>query len=149
MSLKTLLTENMKAAMKGGEKDKLGVIRLILAAIKQKEVDERIELDDTAVLATMEKMLKQRKDSVSQFEAAGREDLAAIERFEIGIIQGYLPAQLSDAEVNAAIDAAIAEANAGNGPQAMGKVMAVLKPMLAGKADMGKVSGLLKAKLSN
>ena len=149
MSLKTLLTENMKAAMKGGEKDKLGVIRLILAAIKQKEVDERIELDDTAVLATMEKMLKQRKDSVSQFEAAGREDLAAIERFEIGIIQGYLPAQWSDAEVNAAIDAAIAEANAGNGPQAMGKVMAVLKPMLAGKADMGKVSGLLKAKLSN
>ncbi len=149
MSLKTLLTENMKAAMKGGEKDKLGVIRLILAAIKQKEVDERIELDDTAVLATMEKMLKQRKDSVSQFEAAGREDLAAIERFEIGIIQGYLPAQLSDAEVNAAIDAAIAEANAGSGPQAMGKVMAVLKPMLAGKADMGKVSGLLKAKLSN
>src|SRR5690349_518923 len=101
MSLKTQLTEDMKAAMKGGEKDRLGVIRLVNAAIKQREVDERIVLDDAAVLAVLEKMLKQRKDSVTQYEAASREDLAQVERYEIGVIQGYLPAQLSAAEIDA------------------------------------------------
>ena len=147
MSLKARLIEDMKAAMKGGEKDKLLVIRLVNAAIKQREVDERIELDDAQVLAVLEKMLKQRRDSVSQFEAGGREDLAAIERFEIGIIKAYLPAQMSAAELEAAVDASIAEAGA-IGPQDMGKVMAVLKPKVAGRADMGALSGLVKKKLS-
>jgi len=148
MSLKARLIEDMKAAMKGGEKDKLGVIRLINAAIKQREVDERIELDDAQVLAALEKMLKQRRDSVSQYEAAGREDLAAVERFEIGIIQGYMPAPMSGAELEAAVTASIAEAGA-IGPQDMGKVMAVLKPKVAGRADMGALSGLVKKKLSS
>ena len=147
MSLKARLIEDMKAAMKGGEKDKLLVIRLVNAAIKQREVDERIELDDAQVLAVLEKMLKQRRDSVSQFEAGGREDLAAIERFEIGIIKAYMPAQMSAAELEAAVDASIAEAGA-IGPQDMGKVMAVLKPKVAGRADMGALSGLVKKKLS-
>ena len=147
MSLKARLVEDMKAAMKGGEKDKLGVIRLINAAIKQREVDERIELDDSQVLAALEKMLKQRRDSVSQYEAAGREDLAAVERFEIGIIQTYMPAPMDDAELEAAVNASIAEAGA-VGPQDMGKVMAVLKPKVAGRADMGALSGLVKKKLS-
>jgi uncharacterized protein len=147
MSLKARLMEDMKAAMKGGEKDKLLVIRLVNAAIKQREVDERIELDDTQVLAVLEKMLKQRRDSVSQFEAGGREDLAAIERFEIGVIQAYMPAQMGEAELEAAVAASIAEAGA-TGPQDMGKVMAVLKPKVAGRADMGALSGLVKKKLS-
>jgi len=147
VSLKARLIEDMKAAMKGGEKDKLLVIRLVNAAIKQREVDERIELDDAQVLAVLEKMLKQRRDSVSQFEAGGREDLAAIERFEIGIIKAYMPAQMSAAELEAAVDASIAEAGA-IGPQDMGKVMAVLKPKVAGRADMGALSGLVKKKLS-
>lgn len=148
MSLKARLIEDMKAAMKGGEKDKLLVIRLVNAAIKQREVDERIELDDTQVLAVLEKMLKQRRDSVSQFEAGGREDLAAIERFEIGVIQAYMPAQMGEAELEAAVAASIAEAGA-TGPQDMGKVMAVLKPKVAGRADMGALSGLVKKKLSS
>ena len=148
MSLKARLMEDMKAAMKGGEKDKLLVIRLVNAAIKQREVDERIELDDTQVLAVLEKMLKQRRDSVSQFEAGGREDLAAIERFEIGVIQAYMPAQMGEAELEAAVAASIAEAGA-TGPQDMGKVMAVLKPKVAGRADMGALSGLVKKKLSS
>ena len=148
MSLKARLIEDMKAAMKGGQKDKLLVIRLVNAAIKQREVDERIELDDTQVLAVLEKMLKQRRDSVSQFEAGGREDLAAIERFEIGIIQAYMPAQMGEAELEAAVAASIAEAGA-TGPQDMGKVMAVLKPKVAGRADMGALSGLVKKKLSS
>lgn len=148
MSLKARLIEDMKAAMKGGEKDKLLVIRLVNAAIKQREVDERIELDDAQVLAVLEKMLKQRRDSVSQFEAGGREDLAAIERFEIGIIQAYMPAQMGEAELEAAVVASIAEAGA-TGPQDMGKVMAVLKPKVAGRADMGALSGLVKKKLSS
>jgi uncharacterized protein YqeY len=148
MSLKARLVEDMKAAMKGGEKDKLLVIRLINAAIKQREVDERIELDDSQVLAALEKMLKQRRDSVSQYEAAGREDLAAVERFEIGIIQTYMPAPMSEAELEAAVTASIAEAGA-VGPQDMGKVMAVLKPKVAGRADMGALSGLVKKKLSS
>lgn len=148
MSLKQQLTDDMKAAMKAGEKDRLATIRLINAALKQKEVDERIELDDAAVLAVLEKMVKQRKDSITQYEGAGRDDLAAVEKAEMAIIQAYLPAQLSEAEIDAAIQAAIAEANAGIGPAAMGKVMGVLKPKLAGKADMGLVSQRLKAALA-
>jgi hypothetical protein len=147
MSLKAQLTEDMKTAMKAGEKDRLGVIRLINAAIKQKEVDERVEMTDALVLAVLEKMLKQRKDSISQYEAAQREDLAAIERYELGVIQAYLPAQMSASEVEAAVIASIAEAGA-TGPQDMGKVMAVLKPKVAGRADMGALSGMVKARLA-
>ena len=148
MSLKQQLTDDMKAAMKAGEKDRLATIRLINAALKQKEVDERIELDDAAVLAVLEKMVKQRKDSITQYEGAGRDDLAAVEKAEMAVIQAYLPAPLSEAEIDAAIQTAIAEANAGTGPAAMGKVMGVLKPKLAGKADMGLVSQRLKAALA-
>lgn len=148
MSLKQQLTDDMKTAMKAGEKERLGTIRLINAAIKQKEVDERIVLDDATVLGVLEKMVKQRKDSIAQFEAAGRDDLAAIEKREMAILQAYLPAQLSEAEIDAAIQTAIAETGAGAGPAAMGKVMGVLKPKLAGKADMGLVSQRLKAALA-
>lgn len=147
MSLKTRLTEDMKAAMKAGEKDSLGVIRLINAAIKQKEVDERIQLDDAQVLAVLEKMVKQRKDSVNQFEAANREDLAAIERAEIGVIERYLPEKMGEADILAAIDRAIADTGA-TGAADMGKLMAVLKPALAGQADMGLVSKLVKQRLA-
>jgi len=148
MSLKQQLIDDMKTAMKAGEKERLLTIRLMIAAIKQREVDERIELDDGAALSVLEKMVKQRKDSITQFEAANRDDLAAIEQAELVVIRGYLPEQLSSAEIDAAIAAAIAEANAGAGPQAIGKVMAVLKPKLAGKADMGVVSQRLKAALA-
>ena len=147
MSLKQRLTDDMKAAMKGGDKGSLGVIRLVNAAIKQKEVDERVELDDAAVLAVLEKMVKQRKDSVSQYEGAGREDLAAIERAEIVVIERYLPAKLDEAAIAAAIEAAIASTGAA-GPADMGKLMGVLKPQLAGQADMGQVSALVKARLA-
>ena len=147
MSLKLRLTDDMKAAMKGGDKDTLGVIRLINAAIKQREVDERIELDDAAVLAVLEKMVKQRKDSVTQFEAAAREDLAAIERAEIVVIERYLPARLDEASITAAIDAAIAATGATSAAD-MGKLMGVLKPQLAGQADMGQVSALVKRRLA-
>lgn len=146
MSLKLRLTDDMKAAMKGGDKETLGVIRLINAAIKQREVDERIELDDAAVIAVLEKMVKQRKDSVSQYEGAGREDLAAIERAEMVIIDRYLPAKMDESAVAAAVDAAIAETGA-SGAADMGKLMGVLKPRLAGQADMGLVSKLVKQKL--
>ncbi|GAA3926121.1 GatB/YqeY domain-containing protein [Luteimonas lutimaris] len=147
MTLKQQLTDDMKASMKAGDKATLGVIRLVNAAIKQREVDERIELDDAAVLAVLEKMVKQRKDSVSQYEAAQREDLAAIERAEIEVIQRYLPEKLGEAEVQAAIDAAIAQTGA-SGPADMGKLMGVLKPTLAGQADMGQVSALVKKALA-
>lgn len=147
MSLKQRLTDDMKAAMKAGEKERLGTIRLINAAIKQKEVDERVEMNDTLVLAILEKMMKQRKDSVSQFEAASREDLAVIERAEMAIIEQYLPAKLGEAEVRAAIEAAVAEVGA-TGPADMGKVMGVIKPKLAGQADMGEVSKLIKQRLA-
>jgi len=147
MSLKNKLTDDMKAAMKGGDKDRLGVIRLINAAIKQREVDERIMLDDAQVLGVLEKMLKQRRDSVAQFQAAGRTDLVDKENFEIGVIQAYLPAQLSAAEVDAAIAAAIAAAGA-SGPKDMGKVMGLVKPQVAGRTDMGKLSQLVKDKLA-
>jgi len=147
MSLKQQLSDDMKAAMKSGDKTRLGVIRLINAAIKQREVDERITLDDAQVLAALEKMLKQRRDSISQYESAGREDLASVERFEVEVIQGYLPAQLSADEVAAAIGEAIAQTGA-SGPQDMGKVIGALKPKLAGRADMGQVSALVKARLA-
>ncbi len=147
MSMKQQLTEDMKAAMKAGEKHKLGVIRLINAAIKQREVDERIELDDTAVIAVLDKMVKQRKDSVSQYEAANREDLAEIERAEIVVIEAYLPAKMGETEIVAAIQAAIAETGA-SGPADMGKLMGALKPKLAGQADMGLVSKLVKQLLA-
>ena len=147
MSLKARLIEDMKAAMKGGEKDKLLVIRLINAGIKQREVDERIELDDPQVLAVLEKMQKQRRDSITQYDAAGRDDLARVERYEMGIIQAYLPAQLDPAELEALVEASIAESGA-KGPQDMGKVIALLKPKVAGRADMGALSGLVKKKLS-
>jgi len=147
MSLKTQLTDDMKTAMKAGEKERLGVIRLINAAIKQKEVDERIELDDAQVLAVLEKMVKQRRDSVSQFDAANREDLAGIERAEIAVIEHYLPAKLSEAEIEDMVDAAIRDSGA-TGPADMGKLMGVLKPRLAGKADMGTVSSVVKRRLA-
>lgn len=147
MSLKTQLTDDMKTAMKAGDKERLGVVRLILAALKQREVDERIEITDDIVLAVLEKMLKQRKDSISQFEAAGRDDLAQIEKMESAIIQTYLPQPLSAEEVQALVAQAIADTGA-EGPQAMGKVIAALKPQLAGRADMGVVSGLVKTALA-
>ena len=133
MTLKTRLTDDMKAAMKGGDKATLGVVRLVLAAIKQREVDERVELDDAQVLAVLEKMVKQRKDSVQQYAAAGREDLADIERAEIVVIERYLPEKMDEAGIRAAVDAAIAETGA-SGPSDMGKLMGVLKPRLAGQS---------------
>ncbi|MCW0405172.1 GatB/YqeY domain-containing protein [Xanthomonas sacchari] len=147
MTLKQQLTDDMKAAMKSGDKHSLGVIRLINAAIKQKEVDERVEMDDAAVIAVMDKMVKQRKDSVSQYEAAGRDDLAQVEREEIVVIERYLPSKMGEAEIVAAIQAAKAQTGAAT-PADMGKLMAVLKPMLAGKADMGQVSVLVKQQLA-
>ena len=147
MPLKQQITEDMKTAMKGGDKDRLGVIRLILAAIKQREVDERITLDDAQVLAVLEKMLKQRRDSLAQFQAAGRTDLADQEQFEIGVIESYLPAPLGADEVEAAIGAAIAEAGA-TGPKDMGKVMGLVRPKVAGRTDMGKLSERVKARLA-
>ncbi|MDQ3287326.1 MAG: GatB/YqeY domain-containing protein [Pseudomonadota bacterium] len=145
--LKQRLTDDMKAAMKSGDKHGLGVIRLMLSAIKQREVDERIELDDAQVLAALDRMVKQRRDSVSQFEAADRADLAEIEKAEIVVIERYLPAKLGEAEIVAAIDAAIAETGA-SGPADIGKLMGALKPRLAGQADMGQVSALVKQRLA-
>jgi len=147
MSLKVRLTEDMKTAMKAGDKDRLGVIRLLNAAIKQREVDERVQLDDAQVLAVLEKQMKQRRDSLTAYESAGRHDLAAIERMELGVIQAYLPQQMDASELAAAVAAAIAESGAA-GPQDMGKVMAVLKPKVAGRADMGALSGLVKQALA-
>ena len=147
MTLKQQLTDDMKAAMRGGDKQRLGVIRLVLAAIKQREVDERIELDDVQTLAVLEKMLKQRRDSVSQYAAAGREDLADVERAEMVVIEAYLPAQLDSAELDALIAAAIAATGASS-PRDMGKVMAAVKEQAAGRADMAQVSARIKAKLA-
>ena len=147
MSLKQRLTDDMKTAMKAGEKDRLATIRLINAAIKQKEVDERVEMDDARVLAVLEKMVKQRKDSIEQFDKAGREDLSGIERAEMAIIAQYLPEKMGEDEIKAAIEAAVAETGA-SGPADMGKLMGVLKPRLAGQADMGLVSKLLKQRLA-
>jgi hypothetical protein len=137
----------MKAAMRAKESARLSTIRLLLAAIKQREVDERIELDDTAVLGVIEKMIKQRRESITQFEKASRNDLADAEKAEVQVLSAYLPAQMGDAEIQKQIDSVISETGAA-GAKDMGKVMAALKARLAGKADMGKVSGLVKAKLS-
>jgi uncharacterized protein len=147
MSMKQQLTDDMKAAMKAGEKDRLAVIRLINAAIKQKEVDERVEMTDTLVLAILEKMVKQRKDSITQYENAAREDLAAQERYELGVLETYLPEKMGEAEIAAEISRAIASTGAASAAD-MGKLMAVLKPALAGKADMGVVSKLVKQALA-
>ncbi|MEY4368683.1 MAG: GatB/YqeY domain-containing protein [Burkholderiaceae bacterium] len=147
MTLKEKLSDDMKAAMRAKESEKLATIRLINAAIKQREVDERIELGDDQVLSVIEKMIKQRKDSITQFEAGGRQDLADKEKAEISVLAAYMPAQMSEAEVQAAVLAAIQQTAAG-GPQDMGKVMAVLKPTLAGRADMTAASGMVKAALA-
>jgi len=146
MSLKQQLTDDMKTAMKAGDKARLGVIRLINAAIKQREVDSRSALDDAAVIAVLEKMRKQRQDSITQYEAANRDDLAAIERAELTVIDAYLPAKLGEAELLAAIQAGIAETGA-KSPADMGKLMGLLKSRLAGQADMGQLSQLVKQQL--
>jgi uncharacterized protein len=145
-SLKDRITEDMKSAMRARESARLSAIRLLQAAIKQKEVDERIVVDDTAVLAIVEKLIKQRKDSIEQFARAGRTDLVDKETAELTLLTGYLPQQFSEGEVVAVIDVAIAEVGM-SGPQAMGKVMALVKPRLAGRADMSRVSGLVKQRL--
>jgi uncharacterized protein YqeY len=147
MTLRERINEDMKAAMRAGETGKRDAIRLLLAAIKQKEVDERIVLDDAAIVAVIDKMLKQRRDSITQFEAAGRNDLADAEKFEAALLTAYMPAGLSAEEIAAAVTAAVAEAGA-TGPGDMGKVMALLKPKLAGRADMSEVSKLIKARLA-
>ena len=148
MSLKAQITEDMKAAMRAKDAARLSAVRLLLAAMKQREVDERIELSDADILAIIEKMLKQRRDSITQYEAGGRQDLADVEKFEIGILSGYMPQQLSDAEIEGEVAAAITAAGA-KAMQDMGKVMAVLKPKLAGRADMARVSALVKARLGS
>ena len=147
MSLKEQISEDMKAAMRAKDSGRLATIRLINAAIKQKEVDERIELNDDQVLSVIEKMIKQRKDSITQFEAGGRQDLADIEKAELVVLNAYMPAQMSEAEVQAEVAAAVAATGAA-GPQDMGKVMGVLKPKLAGRADMTAVSAMVKAALA-
>ena len=147
MSLKARITDDMKTAMRAKDTARLGTIRLLLAASKQKEVDERIELDDAAISSIVEKLIKQRKDSISQFQAAGRDDLVAAEQAELAVLQAYLPEQLSAAEVEAAVVAAIAESGASSARD-MGKVMGLLKSRLAGRADMGQVSALIKARLA-
>jgi len=147
MTLKTRITDDMKAAMRARDAARLSAIRLLLAAIKQREIDERIALDDAQVLATVERLLKQRRESIALYEKAGREALAAAERFEAELLAAYLPAQLSDAEVDSAIVAAITESGAA-GPKDMGRVMATLKARLAGRADMAAVSARVKARLA-
>ena len=147
MGLKERINEDMKAAMKARETARLSAIRLLLSAIKQREVDERIQLDDAAVLAVIDKMLKQRRDSIAQYQTAGRQDLVDVEQFEADLLQSYLPAGLSDEEIDAAVKAAVAETGAA-GPGDMGKVMALLKPRLAGRADMSEVSKRVKGALS-
>ncbi len=147
MSLKDQITDDMKTAMRAKDAQRLGTIRLLLAEMKRKEVDERIELSDAHVLAIVEKMIKQRKDSITQFEAGGRQDLADTEKAELAVLAVYMPAALSDEEVAAEVKAAVAEAGA-TGPQDMGKVMAIVKARLAGRADMTSVSGLVKKALT-
>ena len=147
MPLRDQLNEDIKAAMKAREADKLAALRLMLAAVKQREVDERITLDDAGVVAIVEKMIKQRKDSIAQYEKAARQDLADKEKYEISVIEAYLPRQLSQSEVEAVIAEAIASTGA-KSPADMGKVMGVVKPKLAGKADMGRVSAMVKSKLA-
>jgi hypothetical protein len=146
MNLKTRVTDDMKAAMRAKDSARLSTIRLLLAAIKQREVDERVELGDTEIVAVIDKMIKQRRESIVQFEAGKRADLVAVERAEIDVLQGYLPQRLSEAEIDAAVAAAVA--TAGGGMAAMGRVMATLKTQLAGRADMAQVSAKVKAKLA-
>ena len=147
MSLKTRISDDMKAAMRAKDAPRLGAIRLLLAAVKQKEVDERVELTDTDVISIIEKMIKQRRDSITQYEAGNRKDLADAEKFEITVLQAYMPQALPEAEIAAAIAEAV-QASGAKAMSDMGKVMAVLKPKLAGRADMGKVSALVKSKLA-
>ena len=147
MSLKAQITEDMKIAMRAKDSVRLGAIRLLLAAIKQREVDERIELTDADVISVIEKMLKQRRDSIAAFESANRTDLADIEKFEVTVLQTYMPKQMSEAEISAIVDQVIADSGA-QGAKDMGKVVGLVKPLVAGMADMGKVSGLIKARLS-
>ena len=147
MTLKERINEDMKAAMRARESARLAAIRLLLAAIKQKEVDERVQLDDAAVIAVIDKMLKQRRDSITQYQAAGRQDLVDAEQFEVNVLQAYMPASLSADEVAVAVAAVVAETGAA-GPGDMGKVMGVLKPRLAGRADMTEVSKQVKAALT-
>lgn len=146
MSLKATITADMKSAMKSGDKDRLKAVRLILAAIKQVEVDQRVELDDPGVLGVIEKMIKQRRDSIEQFHKGGREDLVQIERAEVSVLEAYLPEQLGDAEIDALIGATI-EATGAAGIRDMGKVMAAIRSKVAGRADMGAVSARVKARL--
>lgn len=147
-TLKDNIKDAMKAAMRAKEKERLGTIRMIQAEIKRIEVDERIDVDDQRILAILDKMCKQRRDSISQFEEAGRDELAAIERAEMAVIQEFLPAALSEAEINELIEQAVASSGA-ESPRDMGKVMGILKPQLQGRADMGSVSQLIKARLSS
>lgn len=146
MTLRERISEDMKIAMKARDSEKLAAIRLLQAALKQKEVDERIEITDAIVLNTIEKMLKQRKDSITQYTAGNRMDLVAKEEFEVGILEGYLPAQLSESELATLLDKVIAETGARTGKD-MGKVIAALRPLVAGRADVGKLSGAVKARL--
>ena len=146
-TLKTRIQDDVKAAMRSKDKDRLGTLRLITAAIKQKEVDERIDMDDAAVIAVLEKMIKQRKDSITQYSQAGRDDLASKEQVELDLIQTYLPEQMSEAELEAIISKAVADTGAAS-MKDMGKLMAAVKPLGAGKADMGLVSKIVKSKLS-
>ncbi len=147
MSLKIRINEDMKTAMKARETTRLAAIRLLMAAMKQKEVDERIELDDAGVIGVIEKMLKQRKDSITQYEAAKRQDLADVEKFEIEVLTAYMPQALGAAEIEAIVARAVADSGA-KVPADMGKVIALVKPQVAGRADMGEVSKLVKAKLT-
>ena len=147
MPLREQLNEDMKSAMKAREAERLAALRLLLAAVKQREVDERVTLDDAGVIGVVEKMIKQRKDSIAQYEKAARQDLADKEKYEISVIEAYLPKQMSQQEVEAAVAQAVSQSGA-KSPADMGKVMGVLKPMLAGRADMGKVSALVKARLA-
>ena len=147
MSLKARITEDMKLAMKARDAARLSAVRLLLSAIKQREVDERKDITDAEVLAVIEKMLKQRRDSITQYEAASRQDLADTEKFEVGVLSGYMPQQLTDDEIAAEVQAVIAAVGA-KGPADMGKVMGAVKGKLAGRADMGKVSALVKSRLA-
>jgi uncharacterized protein YqeY len=147
VSLKARITEDMKTAMRAKDSARLGAVRLLQAAIKQREVDERIELDDMQVIEAIEKMLKQRRDSISQYEAANRHDLADVEKYEVSVLQEYLPQALTEAEIDGLLEQVVQE-TAASGIKDMGKVMAAIKPLVVGRADMGKISGLIKSRLS-
>jgi uncharacterized protein YqeY len=147
VSLKARITEDMKTAMRAKDSARLGAVRLLQAAIKQREVDERIELDDMQVIEAIEKMLKQRRDSISQYEAANRHDLADVEKYEVSVLKEYLPQALTEAEIDGLLEQVVQE-TAASGIKDMGKVMAAIKPLVVGRADMGKISGLIKSRLS-